>query len=151
MAADGRTATKTEEQQELEWEKRRRSTTGEELPSRAPRWSAYLARPASKWQEKLKSGVGQPHGPLRGGAEGYWGEATLSASRVEVRRTRVHRRPLTVVMVLGGSAIHAVCVDVQRQRQGERTSGMGGVFRMWAAAWAAREGWENSSWGREWI
>lgn len=75
----------------------------------------------------------------------------LSASRVEVRRTRVHRRPLTVVMVLGGSAIHAVCVDVQRQRQGERTSGMGGVFRMWAAAWAAREGWENSSWGREWI
>lgn len=102
-------------------------------------------------QEKLKSGVGQPHGPLRGGAEGYWGEATLSASRVEVRRTRVHRRPLTVVMVLGGSAIHAVCVDVQRQRQGERTSGMGGVFRMWAAAWAAREGWENSSWGREWI
>lgn len=72
MAANGRTATKTEEQQELEREKRPRSTTGEELPSRAPRWSAYLARPASKWQEKLKSGVGQPHGPLRGGAEGYW-------------------------------------------------------------------------------
>lgn len=42
---------------------------------------------------------------------------TFPASRVEVRRTRVHRRPLTVVIVLGGSAIHTVRVDAQRQRR----------------------------------